>query len=149
MGRNSAPGNSRVSWAMRRTLLVPMRGARPSSRTTSSSDSGASTTSRQDDRVTRILALQHRADGESLRQDRRHVLAAVHREIDLAGQQRILDFLDEQSLAADLRQPRFRQPVAGRLDDDDVALDAGALAQQGGNRVCLPARELAAARSNT
>jgi len=32
----------------------------------------------------------------------------VHRQIDLAGGQRILDFLDEQPLAADLGQRRLR-----------------------------------------
>ena len=54
-------------------------------------------------------------------QHRRHVLAAVHGEVDVAGQQRVLDFLDEQALAADLRQRRVREPIAGRLDDDDLA----------------------------
>ena len=39
----------------------------------------------------------------------RHVLAAVDGEIDLAGEQRVLDFLHEQSLAANLRQRCFGQ----------------------------------------
>ena len=43
-------------------------------------------------------------------------------EVDLAGEQRIFDFLHEQALAADLRQRRLGQPVARRLDDDDLAL---------------------------
>ena len=51
---------------------------------------------------------------------RRHVLAAVHGEIDLAAQQRVFDFLDEQPLAADLGQRRILQAIARRLDHDDA-----------------------------
>ena len=57
----------------------------------------------QHERISRILALQHRADVEPLGQHRRHVLAAVNGEVDVAAEQRIFDFLDEQPLAADLR----------------------------------------------
>ena len=39
--------------------------------------------------------------------------------IDLVVQQRVLNFLDEQPLAADLRQRPVRQLIARRLDDDD------------------------------
>jgi hypothetical protein len=46
----------------------------------------------------------------------------VHCDIDLAGEQRILDFLDEQPLAADLRQRRFGKPVP-EFDSDDFAID--------------------------
>ena len=49
------------------------------------------------------------------------VLAAVHGEVDLAAQQRVLDFLHEQPLAADFRERRFLQPIARRGDDDDAA----------------------------
>ena len=58
---------------------------------------------------------------EPVGKHRRHVLAAVHGEIDVAAEQRILDFLHEQPLAADVRQRRFLQAVARRLDDDDLA----------------------------
>ena len=56
------PGNSRVSCAMRRTLLVPMRGARPSVSRTSIDQLDALAPGRQHDRVARILARQHAAD---------------------------------------------------------------------------------------
>ena len=59
---------------------------------------------------------------KSVGQNGRHVLAAVDGQIDLAGEQRVLDFLDEQPLAADLRQRRVGEPVARRLDDDDLAV---------------------------
>ena len=48
----------------------------------------------------------------------------------VAAQQRVLDLLDEQPFAADLR--RAARPAAGRrrLDDDDLAGDAGAAARR-------------------
>ena len=52
------------------------------------------------DGVARILARQRRGDLEPVGQRRRHVLRAVHREVDLVAEQRVLDLLDEQPLAA-------------------------------------------------
>ena len=49
-------------------------------------------------------------------------------------EQRVFDFLDEQPLAADFRQRRVLQPIAGRLDDDDAAGRAAA------PRRCAPRR---------
>ena len=100
-----------------------MRGALPSVSPDLDRSAGrALCAGRENDRVPRILARQHAADLEPVRQDRRHVLAAVDGEVDLAGEQRVFDFLHEQPLAADLRERRLGQPVAGRLDDDDLAL---------------------------
>ena len=42
-------------------------------------------------------------------------------EVDLAAQQRVLDFLHEQPLAADVGQRRVLQLVARGPDDDDLA----------------------------
>ncbi len=103
----------------------------------------------QDQRVARVFAGQHRGDVEAVRQDRRHVLAAVHGEVDLAAQQRVLDFLHEQPLAADLGERRLLQPIAGRLDDDDLAGRAARCPTRRRGRARLPEGELAAAGAET
>ena len=54
-----------------------------------------------DQRIRGSSRSQNGANLQPVWQYRRHVLAAVHREIDLAVEQRILDFLDEKALAAD------------------------------------------------
>jgi hypothetical protein len=46
----------------------------------------------------------------------------VYREVDIAREQRILDFLHEEPLAANLGQGRLLQTIAGCLDDDDLAV---------------------------
>ena len=66
----------------------------------------------RDQHVARILARQEGGDDEARRLRRRHVLHAVHRGVDAAREQRLLDLLDEQALAAGLGQ----RPVL-----DDVA----------------------------
>ena len=71
---------------MRRTLLVPIRALAPSADPTSCSVDAVAT-ARQHDGVARVLARQHRADRQAVGQHGRHVLAAVHGEVDLAGQQ--------------------------------------------------------------
>jgi hypothetical protein len=78
---------------------------------------------RKHDRVERVLARQHRAEGQPGRQDDRQILAAVDGEVDVAGQETVFDFLHEETLAADLRQRRVGEPVARCLDHDDP--DAG------------------------
>ena len=111
------------------------------SNVSSSAGSGSTSASRGSSRGS--AAPHFQAGG----QPRRHVLAAVHRQVDGAGQQRVLDFLDEQALAADLRQRRVGEAVARGLDDDDLGLDAGALEQQRRDRACLHQRQRAAARA--
>ena len=44
----------------------------------------------------------------------------MHREVDRAGEQRLLDLLGEQALAADLRQRPVADHVAGGADDLDL-----------------------------
>jgi hypothetical protein len=97
----------------------------------------------------RILARQYRPELEALGQDGRHVLAAVDGEVDVAGEQRVLDLLHEQPLAANLGQRRVGQPITRRLDDDDLAAGAGTLLDQRSNRVGLKQRQLAAARAQS
>ena len=57
---------------------------------------------------------------------RRHVLAAVHGEVHLAGEQGVLDLLDEQPLAAGLGEHHVGEPIAGGLDLDDLGPDSAA-----------------------
>jgi hypothetical protein len=69
----------------------------------------------------------------------------VNGEVDLASQQRIFDLFHEKALAADLREWRLAQSVAGRLDADDFALCADAITQKRGNGVGLIERKWTAA----
>ncbi len=78
----------------------------------------------QHEGISGVFTLQHGADLQPIGQHCRHVLAAVHREIDLAVQQRVLDFLDEQALAPDFRERTLLQAIARCLDDDDLACGA-------------------------
>jgi hypothetical protein len=104
--------------------------------------------SRQDHRVASILACQHSGDPKSLGKNHRHVLAAVDREIDFAFDQGILDFLDEETLAANLRQRCVRKLVAGGADDDGLGLETGRGVELRGDSTGLKQRELAAARAD-
>ena len=74
----------------------------------------------RDQRVARILARQRRGEDDRLRQPRRQVLDRMHRQIDPPVQQRLVDLLGEQALAADLGQRPVEDPVAGGLDDDHL-----------------------------
>ena len=44
----------------------------------------------------------------------------MHRQINMPGDQRLLDLLDEQALAADLGEQPVLHPVAGRADRHDL-----------------------------
>jgi hypothetical protein len=91
----------------------------------------------QHDRIVRVLARQDAGYREPVREDRRHVLAAVDREIDFAIEQRVLDLLDEKPLAAGFGKRRLLQAVARGLDDDDLARrSAGRVEQPAGCRAC-------------
>ena len=101
---------------------------------------------RQNNRIERILPRQDGGNGQTCRQDRRHVLAAVHGQIDLMSQERILDFFDEQPFAADVRQRRLLKPIAGGLNHDDAARRTAGAGDTRGHGVRLPQSELTAAR---
>ena len=73
--------------------------------------------------VARVLALGHGGDAEALGQQRRHVLHRVDRAVDAALDERLLDLLGEEALAADLQQAAILDPVA-RGGDDDQRRDA-------------------------
>ena len=66
--------------------------------------------------VMRVQTGGYRRENQPRRQFRRHVLEAVHGQIDIPGQHRCFQFLGEQSLAADLRQRHVENLIAGRDD---------------------------------
>ena len=105
MGRKRAPGTMRESWAIRRTLPVPISGSAPSADTRSATLRNPSIRSgREHHRVPGVFPGKHGADRQTVRQQRRHVLAAVHGKIDVPSQERVFDFLDEEALPAVLGQ---------------------------------------------
>ena len=75
---------------------------------------------RADEGVAHVLARQDRRDRQAVGQRRRHVLHGMHGEIDRAVEQRLLDLLGEQPLAARFAQRPVLDAVAGRFDDDDL-----------------------------
>ena len=81
-----------------------------------SAGSGARAVRAQDQRVARILAPQRAGEHDAGRQLGLQVLQAVHREVDAAVEQRLVDLLGEQALAADLRQAAVLHRVAGGAD---------------------------------
>ena len=74
----------------------------------------------RDQHVACIFARQEGGDHQPGRLRRRHVLHAVHGDVDAARQQRLLDLLDEQALAAGLGQRPVLDGIAGGLDGDDL-----------------------------
>ena len=69
---------------------------------------------RADNGVSRIEALRDGRKHKPRGQLRRHILQAVHSDIDLARKHRLLQLLREKPLAADLRQRCIEHPVALR-----------------------------------
>ena len=102
-----------------------------------------------DEGVARILAAQHRGEREGLRQLHRHVLERVHGEVGAPVEQRHLQLLGEQALAADLVERAVEHPVAlgGHAEDLDLAAGVG-IAQPLLHVQGLPHRETALARGD-
>ncbi len=73
-----------------------------------------------DEGIARILARQERGDHQALRQLCRHVLHRMHRQIDLAGSERLLDLLGEHALAAEFGQRPVADAVPGGCDGDNL-----------------------------
>ena len=94
--------------------------------------------------VARIGALEKSRERELRRNDRRHVLEAVHGDIDVAVLQRFVELLDEQTLAADSREQHVSPFVAGRFDRHDVDVESR-FSQLSRRFVRLPERERTAA----
>ena len=68
------------------------------------------------ERVTRVLALEVRADRETVRIGRRHVLGRMHGDVDPPLEQRLLELLDEDTARADLAE-RLRAVAIARGRD--------------------------------
>jgi hypothetical protein len=91
------------------------------------------------------------SDREPRRQHGRHVLGRMHREVDARREQRLLDLLGEQALAADLRQRRSRimSPLVRMISSAmRSARSACAAARRAAHLPRLRQRERAAARAD-
>ena len=102
--------DAQVRPAMQKLRLAPHRGGADDARRPAGMSNGSAADRRvaagaKDQRVARILALQRAGQHDARRQCGFQVLQAVHREIDAAVHQRLVDFLGEQPLAADIGQP--------------------------------------------
>jgi hypothetical protein len=71
----------------------------------------------------------------------------MHRQIDAAVDQRILNFFRKQAFASDATQGHVGDAISGRLDDLDAAFRAAGF-QPPLYIMSLPKRELRPARSN-
>ena len=82
-----------------------------------------------DEHVARVLARGDGGDDEvglvDQRHRDRHVLEAVHGEVDLPREQGLLELLGEQPLAAELVQRAVGDLVAGGLEDAELDAEAG------------------------
>src|SRR5258708_1894252 len=98
--------------------------------------------------IARISAIEEGGQDEVVRNDRRHVLEAMHGQVDLAAPQGLLQLLDEQPLASDRGERQVRALVAGGLDRDDLRAVAGA-GETVHHGIGLPEREPAAAGTDS
>ena len=78
------------------------------------------------------------------RRIRRNILHAVYRQIHALFQQRLFQFLDEDSFPANLRQRRLLHLVARRFDNDDFRFHASKLKKLLAYKLRLPASQNAA-----
>ena len=95
---------------------------------------------------------RHAGEHQPVRQHGRHVLGRMHREIDRAGEQRLLDLLGEQALAAGLRQRPVLDAVAAWCGSprsrSRSASRPCAAASAGAHHARLRQRQRAAARAD-
>jgi hypothetical protein len=104
-----------------------------------------------DERVAHILARQTRGKHQPVRQHRRHVLGGMHREVDRTAEQRLLDLLGEQALAARLAQRAILDAIARGADRDDldrVLVPPMRSSERRARQARLRQRERTAARSD-
>jgi hypothetical protein len=96
------------------------------------------------ERVARVLPLQIRPNRKAFGIGRRHVLRGMHRDVDAAVEQRLLQFLDEDATRSDLAERTRPVPIARRGDGNERDLDARP-AQPGRSELGLREREPTAA----
>ena len=73
-----------------------------------------------DKRIAHVGARQHGGDANPVRQHRRQILHRVHGESDVATEQRLVDLLGEEALAADVSQRLVLDAVARGGDDAEI-----------------------------
>jgi hypothetical protein len=73
-----------------------------------------------DEDVARVLALEASGQREPRLREGRHVLGRMHRKVDAGAEQRLLDLLGKQALAADFGQRPVLDGVARGADDDEL-----------------------------
>src|SRR5262249_40072314 len=104
--------------------------------------------------MARSAARQHGADYQPLRQEGRHILGRMHRDIDGAGQQGLLDLLGEEALAAGLGQAAVADAIAAgrdwhdrdRIERHELGMSGG---QGGAGNLGLSQRQRAAAAADS
>src|SRR5690348_12855391 len=71
-------------------------------------------------RITRVLALEHRREGEACIERGPQVFQTMHRRVDLAREHGAVDLPREECLAADLPERDVRARIALRADADEL-----------------------------
>src|SRR5882724_3089066 len=99
--------------------------------------------------IPHVVPPADRGKHQPRRRVRRNIFHAVHCEVNGFVQQRLFQFLDENSLAADLRKWRLLHFVARRLDDNDLRFHPRRRKQPLANGFRLPFGQQAAARADS
>src|ERR1700722_18890014 len=102
----------------------------------------------RDERIARIFARKHNCDLANLGKLGGNILHAVHGQIRAVFNQRVLKFFREDASNPDLFDLRGGKAVAGRLHDDDLALDSERFRERVAQMIGLPERQSAAASAN-
>ena len=101
----------------------------------------------RDERVARVFPFADGRDLEPRRKSGRHVFHAVDGQIDALLEQRVFQFLGENSLAADFAQRALPVAISRGADDDEFG-GRSVPRQSGAHVFRLPASERAASRAN-
>jgi hypothetical protein len=139
-GSTSRSARQARSCAARRALPVPIRAPAGSASSVAKRPPG--------ERVARIGALREGHQREALRHARRQVLRAVHRQVRAPVEQRLLELLHEEPLAAHLRERHVLESVAGGAQRDQLRRDAEPLLDPPRHPLGLGERELARPRGD-
>ena len=107
---------------------------------------------RRDERIARILARQIAGDADARRQERRQILRRMHRDVDAPVEERLVELLGEEPLAACVREGAIGDAVSACADDDDLDLalrEDAHLGEPPAQLMGLRERERAAARAES
>ena len=103
---------------------------------------------RRHEGIARVFALEHRGELEAFGQLHRHVFQRMHGELRAPFFERGLELLDEQALAADLRQRAVEDLVAARRHAEQFGAHAEPPLEQRLHMLGLPQRETAFPRGD-